>query len=112
MLKKELFFKQDVVGKLLKGKISRKEAGQSLGCSKRTIVRYVDLVGKGGLAALKDKRHSNNHKLSPKQEKDLVEIKEKGRWRSARKALELTGITTVKPRQVQRLWVRHNLMGK
>lgn len=109
MLKKELSFKQDVVGKLLKGKISRKEAEESLGCSKRTIVRYVELVGKGGLAALKDKRHSNNHKLSPKQEKDLVEIKEKGRWRSARKALELTGIATVKPRQIQRLWVKHNL---
>lgn len=109
MLKKELSFKQDIVGKLLKGKISRKEAGQLLDCSRKTIVRYLAKVEKGGLEALKDKRHSNNHKLSPKQEKDLVEIKEEGRWRSARKALELAGITIVKPRQVQRIWVKHNL---
>jgi len=109
MLKKELSFKQDIVGKLLKGKISRKEAGQSLSCSKKTIVRYLTRVEKGGLEALRDKRHSNNHKLSPKQEKELVKIKEEGRWRSARKALELTGIAVIKLRQVQRIWVKHNL---
>jgi len=109
MLKKELSFKQEVVGKLFKGKISRKEAEKLLDCSGKTVVRYLARLGKGGLEALRDRRHSNNHKLSPKQEKDLVEIKEKGRWRSARKALELTGIVSVKPRQVQRLWVKHNL---
>ena len=109
MLKKELSFKQEIIGKLFKGKISRKEAKQSLGCSKRTIVRYVEKAEKGGLEALRDKRHSNNHKLSLKQEKDLIKIKEDGRWRSARKALELTGITNIKPRQLQRIWVKHNL---
>lgn len=109
MLRKELSFKQDIIGRLFKGKINRKEAEQLLNCSKKTIVRYIARAGKGGLEALRDKRHSNNHKLSLKQEKDLVKIKQEGRWRSARKALELTGIISVKPRQVQRLWVKHNL---
>lgn len=79
MLKKELSFKQEIVGKLLKGKISRKEAGKLLDCSGKTIVRYLTRTAKGGLEALRDKRHSNNHKLSPKQEKDLVKIRDEGR---------------------------------
>ncbi len=109
MLKKELSFKQEIVGKLFKGKISRKEATKFLDCSGKTIIRYLARAEKGGLGALRDKRHSNNRKLSPKQEKELVKIKEEGGWRSARKALEITGITNVKARQVQRLWVKHNL---
>lgn len=56
-----------------------------------------------------DRRHGNNRKLSPGQEKDLVDIKGKGRWRSARKAIELTGIKAVGVRQIQKLWVKHNL---
>lgn len=109
MLKKELSFKQAIVGKLLRGKISKRDAEQLLDCSRKTIVRYIERATKDGLEALRDKRHSNNHKLSSKQEKDLVKIKQEGRWRSARKALELTGVASVKPRQVQRLWVKYNL---
>ena len=56
-----------------------------------------------------DKRRGNNRKLSARQEKDLVDIKENGRWRSARKAIELTGIATVGIRQIQKIWVKHNL---
>lgn len=109
MLKKELFLKQEVIGKLFQGKINKKEAEQLLGCTRKTIIRYLTRVGEGGFEALKDKRHSNNRKLTLKQEKNLVRIKQEGRWRSARKALELTGITNVKTRQVQRIWVKHNL---
>jgi len=107
--RKELSTKQEVVAQVLKKKIDRKEARKILTCTDRTLRNYLAKVVKEGLGALKDKRSSNNRKLSPKQEKDLVEIKEKGRWRSARKALKLTGIISVKPRQVQRIWVKHNL---
>lgn len=109
MLQKKLSLKQEVIGKLIKGKIKRKEAGSLLGCSKKTIQRYVSKVEKGGLEALRDKRHSNYRKLLPKQESELVKIKEQGRWRSARKALELTGITHLSSRRVQQIWVKHNL---
>jgi putative transposase len=109
MLHKKLSLKQEIIGKIIKGKINRKEASNLLGCSKKTVGRYIAKVEKGGLEALRDKRHSNYRKLLPKQEADLVKIKEKGRWRSARKALELTGITHLSSRRVQQIWVKHNL---
>jgi putative transposase len=101
--------KQSIVRKILQGKLKRKEAQQILSCSRQTLYRYLLHAREQGIASIIDHRHGNNRKLSAKQEQDLVEIKEKGRWRSARKALELTGITNVKPRQIQRLWVKHNL---
>jgi len=109
ILRKELSFKKDILGKLVKGRVEKKEAAQLLGCSDKTIRRYLLRVEKGGLDALKDRRHSNYHKLTPVQEKNLVKIKEQGRWRSARKALELTKINHVSPRRVQQIWMNHNL---
>jgi transposase len=109
MQRKELSVKQETVERVMKKRLNRKEACEILTCTNKTLRNYLAKVVRDGLDALKDKRRSNNHKLSPKQEKELVDVKEKGRWRSARKALELTGITVVKPRQVQRIWVKHNL---
>ena len=90
-------------------RLARKEACSILDCSQRTLSRYIDRVAKGGLDALEDKRGGNNIKLTPKQESDLVKIKEQGRWRSARKAIELTNITHISPRRIQQIWVDHNL---
>lgn len=109
MLRKEISFKQEVIGKLIKGKIDRKEAGKLLECSSKTIARYLNRIKDGGLEALRDKRHSNYRKLTSKQLRDIVWAKEQKRWRSARKALEVTNINTVTPRRIQQIWVEHNL---
>lgn len=109
MQRKELVFKQEVVGKLFKGKINRKEAGDLLECSDKTISRYLTRVTKGGLEALKDRRHGNNHKLTPKQLSELLKAKEKGHWRSARKVLEITNIQDISGRRVQQIWIEHGL---
>lgn len=109
MQKVLLGFKQEVLGNLIKGKITRKQTAHLLKCTRQTIYRYLQKVAKSGLGNLKDKRHSNNYKLSRKQEGDLLIIKKQGRWRSARKAQELTGIAHVSPRRVQQIWVKHNL---
>lgn len=109
MQRKELSFKQEVLGKLLLGKISRKEACELIGCSGKTVTRYLVKVASGGLCALKDGRHSNNYKLTPKQLLDILKTKKEGSWRSARKTLEITNINSVSERWVQRLWVKHNL---
>lgn len=109
MIRKTKEEKQDIVCQLLKGRITRKEAAALLTCDQRTIRRYLVKVRELGLISLVDKRHGNNYKLSKKQTNDLIVIKKQGRWRSARKALELTNITAVKPRQVQKIWVNHNL---
>jgi integrase-like protein len=80
-----------------------------LACSRTTLYRYIVQATEYGIESVVDKRHGNNHKLSAKQELALVKIKEQGRWRSARKALELTGIQHISPRRVQQIWVAHNL---
>ncbi|OGE25142.1 hypothetical protein A3C26_04495 [Candidatus Daviesbacteria bacterium RIFCSPHIGHO2_02_FULL_39_12] len=67
MQRHDLSFKQEIVKKLVKGKLDRKEACHLLGCSSKTITRYLDKAAKGGLGALKDGRHSNYSKLTPKQ---------------------------------------------
>lgn len=109
MIRRELSVKQEAIRKVIKGRTDKKEAARLLGCSTKTINRYITKVGTGGLDALRDHRHSNYHKVSTKQQHDLIAIKKQGRWRSARKALELTGITGISPRRVQQLWVAHNL---
>ena len=106
---KSIVLKQEVIRKLLKRRVTRKEACSLLECSQRTLSRYIAKTVSKGIDALEDERGGNNQKLTPQQEQALVKIKEKGPWRSARKALELTGIHTVSERRVQQLWVKHNL---
>ena len=101
--------KQDIIRKILKGRITKKEALSLLGCKRQTLYRYLNRATEKGVESIIDKRHSNNFKLTPRQEKDLVNIKEQGRWRSARKAIELTNINTVGIRQIQKLWVKYGL---
>ncbi|MEK6888472.1 MAG: DDE-type integrase/transposase/recombinase [Nanoarchaeota archaeon] len=94
---------------LLRGKLTKKEARATLACGRTTLYRYILQATEHGIESVVDKRRGNNRKLSARQEKDLVDIKENGRWRSARKAIELTGIATVGIRQIQKIWVKHNL---
>lgn len=105
----ELSFKQRVVNAVIKRKIRRKEACELLTCTPRTLTNYLNKAAEGGLEALKDKRQSNNHKLTPKQLSELLLKKKDKPFRSARKVLEITNINTVSQRWVQRLWVKHNL---
>lgn len=101
--------KQEIVRKLIRGKITKREACASLGCSRQTLYRYIVAATEKGVGSIVDKRHGNNYKVSSKQENDLIKVKQQGRWRSARKALELTGITHISIRRVQQIWVDHNL---
>lgn len=103
MRKQNLEFKQQVVAKLIKGVISQKEAQELLGCKRITIYRYLNKVAVGGMQALKDGRHGNNCKLTPKQLLEVIKKKEEGNWRSARKVLELTNISTITERRVQQI---------
>lgn len=109
MKKTSLNFKQLVISKLLKRKITINEACEELGCKRQTIYNYLARASKDGLIGLKDGRHSNNYKLTPKQQLEVIKKKKEGRWRSARKVLELTNITSVSTRRVEQLWVEHGL---
>lgn len=105
----ELSFKQKIVNAVIKRKIKRKEACALLACAQRTLINYLNKVTEGGLEALKDKRQSNNYKLTSGQLIEILEKKKEKPFRSARKVLEITNINTVSQRWVQKLWVKHNL---
>lgn len=109
MQRKELSFKQDVISKLLRGKVDREEACELLGCSAKTITRYLAKIVSGGLDALKDRRHSNYCKLTSKQYSQIIKEKRDYEWRSARKVLEVTNINSVTERWVQKIWVKEGL---
>lgn len=109
MIKQNLEFKQQVIAKLLKGKITTQKAADLLGCKRLTVYRYRNKVTTSGLDVLKDGRRSNNHKLNKKELLNVLDTKNKGFWRSARKALELTNISSVSVRRVQQIWVEYGL---
>lgn len=109
MQKQSLEFKQEVVRRLLKGRLTTKEACEQLGCVRQTIYRYLEKIAAGGLVALKDGRHSNNYKLTPKQYSLIIKEKRDFEWRSARKVLEVTNISQVTQRWIQKIWVKEGL---
>ena len=109
LIKQSLDFKQDVLRRVLKRKITKAEAAELLGCKVQTIYNYLDKATKGGLEALKDGRHSNNYKLTPGELSKVLTFKKHGAWRSARKVLEITNIPSVSVRRVQQIWVENDL---
>ena len=109
LIKQNLDFKQQVIAKLLKGRSTTKEAADLLGCKRLTIYRYRNKAIKEGLSSLKDGRHSNNYKLTSGDLSNVLNFKKHGAWRSARKVLEITNISSVTPRRVRQIWVEHGL---
>ncbi len=109
MIKISLNVKQDVLRKLLKRKITKTEAAKLLGCKVQTIYNYLAKTTQGGLDALKDGRHSNNYKLTSAELSQIISFKKHGTWRSARKVLEITNISSVTPRRVRQIWVEYGL---
>jgi transposase InsO family protein len=93
---------------LLKGKIEFKEAIEILGCTKRTVRRYVVNYIKYGPSGLKDHRSSNNFKLTEKQKGEVVKLKKKDTWRSGRNIRDKLGLK-VSERQVQKILVKAGL---
>jgi len=107
--RKSLEEKQNVLRNLVKGNIDKSQAAELLGSTIQTIYNYLVKIDKVGLEALKDGRHSNNTKLTPKQLVEILNAKKDKPFRSARKVLKVTDITAISTRRVQQLWVEHNL---
>ncbi len=109
-MQKVLFsFKKEVIGQLLRGIVNKQETVRLLGCTQRTVRNYLAKTVVGGLEKLADQRHSNYHKLTPKQVIEVVESKKAHPWRSARKTIEVLSLSSVSPRQIQRIWVKHQV---
>lgn len=84
MAKQPIEKRREVLEAFLKDKIGKKQAAELLGVTKRTIENYRKAFLGQGVEGLRDNRHSNYHKLSPKDKKQIISLKGKDRWRSAR----------------------------
>lgn len=98
----------DVVKALLSGKINIPKATNLLSCSRRSIERYRKAFVQKGEVGLKDHRHSNYRKLSEKQKEDIIALKRKDRWRSARNIRDELKLS-LSEHQVQRILVAKGL---
>src|SRR3989344_6909456 len=83
-MKKPIEQREEILLSLLSGEISKHQAARLLGCTARTIENYRNSYREHGKEGLVDHRHSNFHKLSVVDQKQIIRLKEKDRWRSAR----------------------------
>jgi len=97
-----------VTRRFLKGKLPKQEASDKLGKSIRTIERYAAKLLEEGPKGLVDHRHSNNQKLTPKDERKIVKAKREGPWRSARKIKDLLNLKVHRV-TVWRVLVKHGV---
>ncbi|MEK7534680.1 MAG: helix-turn-helix domain-containing protein [Patescibacteria group bacterium] len=107
-MKKPIGKRLDVIKGLLSGEINISKATNLLSCSRRSIERYKKAFVQKGEAGLKDHRHSNYRKLSEKQKEDIIALKQKDRWRSARNIRDELKLS-LSEHQVQRILVAKGL---
>jgi len=100
--------KAATVRQILEGRISRKDGAAGLGSSSRIIRRYLRAFLDRDPEGLKDHRHSNNQKMTPKDEREIVRVKREGPWRSARKVGEILNLK-VHPVTIWQVLVKHGV---
>jgi transposase len=83
-MKRPIEKREEVIKAFLKDEISKQKAADLLACSTRTIERYRNQFIAAGKQGLVDHRHGNNIKLTDKQKDNIIALKRKDRWRSAR----------------------------
>lgn len=76
--------KEKIIRALLANEIEIQQATNLLNCSRRSVERYRKAFLAKGAEGLSDHRHSNNLKLKPIQIQEIINLKGKDRWRSAR----------------------------
>lgn len=84
IIKKPIAERENLVRAFVNGKLSRIRTAKLLGCTPRTVKNYAKAFIEHGVKGLVDHRHSNYFKLSQPQRKEIVALKKKDRWRSAR----------------------------
>lgn len=83
-MKRPIADRIETIQSFIRGEISKYQAAYLLGCSIRSIERYIKGFIAFGPEGLKDHRSSNNYKLSVKQREAVIALKHKDRWRSGR----------------------------
>ena len=104
-MKKPIEERQKVIKSFLENQITKQKAAELLGVRQRSVERYIQALIKEGLEGLRDHRHSNNQKLSESDKINIIQLKEKDRWRSARNIRDELKLT-VREEQVRRILVK------
>ncbi len=91
-MKRPVEKKKEIIIALLQNKIDRQTAANILSCSERSLRRYKRNYLLKGEFGLKDKRHSNYHKINSTVEKQIRDVKRKDRWRSARNIRDMLNL--------------------
>lgn len=107
-MKRPVEKKHDVIVALLQNEIDKKTAGNILSCSIKTIRRYKKKYLELGVDGLKDHRRSNNYRLSTQDRQNIVNMKSKDRWRSARNVRDKLNLL-VNQKTVRRIIVKAHL---
>jgi len=92
----------------LRGVLSKVEAVDLLGKTRRTIDRYIRRYLEQGFEGLKDRRRSGYRKLTEKDERRIVQFKLEGKHRSARFIRDRLNLL-VHEDTVWRILVKHHL---
>lgn len=83
-MKQPIEKREEVLLAFLGREITKQQAASLLGCTKRTIENYHRSYQVKGKAGLVDHRHSNYVKISLKDKQEVIWLKRKDPWRSAR----------------------------
>ena len=93
---------------LIAGRMSKAEAAEGLGVTRRTLNRYLRRFLESGPAGLADRRRSNYRKVDPTIETAVVQAKQDGPHRSARFLRDHLGLPPSAD-TVRRILVKHHL---
>ncbi len=102
--------KEDIVKKVVAGKIKYEKAARQLRVTSRTVQNYCSRFLKDGSEGLRDRRRGNNRKLSPLQEVAIVTYKLERPQRSARLIRDRLRLG-VSEEAVRLILVKHRLSG-
>lgn len=109
MTETDLQRRGETVWKYLQRRIPAKQAASELGCSRRTVRRYKVRLLEKGIGGLKDKRRSNNRKLTAGLINQIINLKKQGPWRSCRYIRDRLPVTAGK-QAVWRVLTKAGLM--
>jgi len=84
IIKRPIAERENLVRAFVEDKLSKERTAELLGCTSRTVGNYAKAYLKHDVDGLVDHRHSNHHKLSSQQRQNIIDLKTKDRWRSAR----------------------------
>jgi transposase len=107
-MKKPITEREQIMSAFVKKEIGKDTAAQLLGCTKRTLSRYIRSYLTFGVSGLVDHRKSNHHKLTSQQIDQVINLKRNENWRSARNIRDYLNLP-VHSRTIWKILVHHGL---